>query len=383
MRHDAIVVGGGAAGLTAAAYLCRSGHQVLLCEQNEKTGGLVTSFSDRGFTFDAGIRAFENCGILLPMLRQLGIDLELQSSPVAISIGRERIHLRSRESLADYEQLLARFFPDEQPAIRRIMQEIETIIGYMDVIYGIDNPLFMEIAADKDYLMKTLLPWLWQYQKKMRKVARLQQPVNVFLRRFTNHQALIDMITQHFFTDTPTFFALSYFGLYLDYSYPRGGTGVLAEKLTADILARGGTILTQTAIRSVDPAAHQIQAADGRSFTYRQLLWAADSRRLYQAVAASGRTLPRKLVRHKQQIDDQAAGESVLTIFLATGIEPAQVRDRCGPHAFHTPVTDGLVASGLRCFPQASGKEDRIRQIKAYLAATTYEIACPVLRDPT
>ncbi|MDD3867133.1 MAG: FAD-dependent oxidoreductase [Eubacteriales bacterium] len=134
MRHDAIVVGGGVAGLTAAAYLCRSGHQVLLCEQNEKTGGLVTSFSDRGFTFDAGIRAFENCGILLPMLRQLGIDLELQSSPVVISIGRERIHLRSRESLADYEHLLARYFPDEQPAIRRIMQEIETIIGYMDVI---------------------------------------------------------------------------------------------------------------------------------------------------------------------------------------------------------------------------------------------------------
>ena len=41
---DVLVVGGGAAGLTAAAYSAKSGFNTLLCERAEKTGGLVNSF---------------------------------------------------------------------------------------------------------------------------------------------------------------------------------------------------------------------------------------------------------------------------------------------------------------------------------------------------
>ena len=61
------------AGLTAAAYLSQAGLKVLLCEKEKKTGGLVNSFEYKGFTFDGGIRAIENSGILSPMLKQLGI----------------------------------------------------------------------------------------------------------------------------------------------------------------------------------------------------------------------------------------------------------------------------------------------------------------------
>jgi len=41
MKFDSIVVGGGIAGLTAACYLCRYGHNVLLLEKSKKVGGLV------------------------------------------------------------------------------------------------------------------------------------------------------------------------------------------------------------------------------------------------------------------------------------------------------------------------------------------------------
>ena len=73
MTYDAIIVGGGIAGLTAAAYLSKAGKSVLLCEQQEKFGGLVNTFERDGFTYDGGVRALEDSGVLFPMLRQLGI----------------------------------------------------------------------------------------------------------------------------------------------------------------------------------------------------------------------------------------------------------------------------------------------------------------------
>ena len=80
--YDVVIVGAGAAGLTSAAYLCKKGYKVLLCEKSEKTGGLVSSFQYNGFFFDTGIRAFENSGIIFPMLKQLGIQIEFIKNPV-------------------------------------------------------------------------------------------------------------------------------------------------------------------------------------------------------------------------------------------------------------------------------------------------------------
>jgi phytoene dehydrogenase-like protein len=74
--YDVVIVGGGIAGLTAAAYLCNSGYQVVVCEKEKKVGGLVNSFNYKGFTFDGGIRAIENSGIVMPMLRQLGLHID-------------------------------------------------------------------------------------------------------------------------------------------------------------------------------------------------------------------------------------------------------------------------------------------------------------------
>jgi phytoene dehydrogenase-like protein len=53
MKYDAIVVGGGIAGLCAAAYLSKAGKKVLLMEKQSITGGLVQTFQRDGVFFDA------------------------------------------------------------------------------------------------------------------------------------------------------------------------------------------------------------------------------------------------------------------------------------------------------------------------------------------
>ncbi|MDP3443186.1 MAG: oleate hydratase, partial [Ignavibacteria bacterium] len=77
LSYQTIIVGGGIAGLTAAVYLARDGQKILLIEKNKEFGGLVNSFKRDGFHFEAGVRALESAGIILPMLEDLGIELEI------------------------------------------------------------------------------------------------------------------------------------------------------------------------------------------------------------------------------------------------------------------------------------------------------------------
>lgn len=54
MKKRIIVIGSGFAGLTAAAYLAKAGHEVTLLEKNARTGGRAAVWHDKGFTFDMG-----------------------------------------------------------------------------------------------------------------------------------------------------------------------------------------------------------------------------------------------------------------------------------------------------------------------------------------
>lgn len=396
--YDAIVVGGGLAGLTSAAYLSRAGRRVLLCEKNGQAGGLVNSFVHQGLTFDGGIRAFENSGIIRPMLKDLGIELTWVNNPVAIGIADQIVKLTGPDSLADYQAMLTRLFPKNEEDIRLIIQEIKKVMQYMDVLYGIDNPLFIDVAKDRTYLMQTLLPWLLRYQVNMRKVSRLQEPINPYLRRLTANQALVDMITQHFFQNTPAFFALSYFSLYLDYSYPVGGTGALADQMVQFITRNKGEIRYGSPVSAVDAAGHQVRTADGRTFGYRKLIWTADQKTFYARVDGTGLGHRQQALfqRQKQRVMNHHGGDSVLTLFLTIDLDPAWFASIAGAHIFYTATLDGLsciaplntpapATSATSTAPDPVSKprsKNAVRQwLAAYLQQTTYEISCPALRD--
>lgn len=60
---DAIVVGGGLGGLTAAAYLAANAQRVLLIEQYEVLGGCSHVFRrKRSWEFDVGVHYIEDAG---------------------------------------------------------------------------------------------------------------------------------------------------------------------------------------------------------------------------------------------------------------------------------------------------------------------------------
>ena len=145
--YDTIIVGGGIAGLTSAAYLSKKGQEVLLIEKNKVCGGLVNSFSRNGFHFEAGVRALEDAGIIFPMLKELGITLEVVKSPVSVGIENEIIHIKDTSSLKDYEALLVKFYPDSKGDIENLIRVIRKIMRSMDVLYGLENPMIKDTLA--------------------------------------------------------------------------------------------------------------------------------------------------------------------------------------------------------------------------------------------
>jgi phytoene dehydrogenase-like protein len=396
MRYDAIVVGGGIAGLTAAAYLSKSGKRVALFEKQESVGGLVQTFQRNGIYFDAGLRSIENSGIVFPMLRQLGIEMEWMKSEVSIGIGDKVLRLKDQESLEDYEDFLAGEFPENKEDIHRIILEIRKIMQYMDVLYGLDNPAFKDLMKDKKYLFTVLMPWMFSFLITIRKIYKLNDPVDEYLERFTKNQQLIDIIAQHFFQKTPTSFALSYFSLYLDYHYPKGGTAVLVEKITDFVKEKGCVLHMSTSIEALNPEQKYVMDSKGEKHEYGHLVWAADMKQLYNTINVeeiTNRSLAEKIKERKRILAPLRGGDSVYTVYMSVGLDREYFNAICTGHFFYTPSKAGLSSvdkSDIEHFisldqtdPTDKKLKEKVKHyLEAYCDENTFEIAIPALRDP-
>jgi len=391
MKYDAIIVGGGIAGLTSASFLCKSGCEVLLCEKEDHLGGLIGSFDYKAFTFDAGIRAMENSGVLFPMLKQLDIDIDFLNNDVSIGIEDNIVDLTSGDCIAAYQAMLSNQFPNDSAAITALIEIINKTIDYMHILYGIDNPLFIDLKKDRQYIRKTLLPWMYKYLITVGKIKRLNTPVETYLKTITDNQVLIDLIAQHFFTNTPAFFALSYFSLYLDYKYPRGGTGTLISKLTEYIQKKGGTIKTNTLIRNVNPAEKTVIDSNSNVYHYKKMVWAADMKALYSSISRTDmlpNSISRKIMNRKAFLSDKAGGDSVLTLYLLVEIDKSYFESISGAHFFFTPVKQGISTLPVEKIRNSEGSYEKKQAgvfawVRDYLRMTTYEISIPAMRDET
>ena len=390
-KCDVLVVGAGLAGLTAAAYLSREGQRVILVEKNDECGGLVTSFSRDGFLFDAGVRAIEDAGIILPMLEELEIDIEFINSPVSVGIEQSILNIDGAKSLDAYRGLLTNLYPESRNDIERIVSMIRKIMKYMEVLYRIENPAFKDLRNDTNYLFKVLLPWMFRFIFTLRKINRMDYPVESFLEKTTDNASLRDIISQHFFKSTPTFFAMSYFSLYLDYMYPLGGTGTLPRALERRILEFGGQIVTGTEIREIISSGKFATDRNGDEYAYQSLVWATDLKKLYKITRTEG--LPDKVVRTIQakasNILSKRGGDSVFILFLSVDERPESFGGIANGHFFYTPSKKGLGDINRRKLKSMLGnwdstsREEVLNWLHEFCRLNTYEISVPVLKDPS
>jgi phytoene dehydrogenase-like protein len=221
-------------------------------------------------------------------------------------------------------------------------------------------------------------------------MSRLQQPINDFLRTRTKNEELINIITQHFFSSTPTFFALSYFTLYLQYHYPKGSTQTIVDRLKALILKEGGKIETRKQVVIIDVEKKQIETADGQKYAYDQMIWAADTNVLYKTIDTENiqsNKLASKIKQKRDFYKDKIGADSVLTVYMTVDLPPSHFESITGPHCFYTPRKEGLSAISLKDIQKdgqfIDDKQALFDWVSAFVEYNTLEVSIPSLRDQT
>ncbi len=376
-----VIVGAGISGLTAGAYLLKSGHEVLILEKTSRCGGLVGSFQKGGVVFDTGPRAFGNAGILVPMLEDLDIRLPLVKGPVSTGIGEEIVHFDDRGAVRGYIESLGRLFPESREDVGRIEKKIREYCALAGVMNRVPNPFFKNPMKDRRFLFREFLPWLPSFLAALVKTSLRKRTVEEALDGLTDNRPLKDMVSQHFFKGTPASFALGYFENFLDYEYPMGGTGQLPRALEEKVLSGGGLIGKEREVVKVLPAQRILVDLHGGQYLYDKLLWAADLRSLYQRL--DGMSFPpcrlRSIEKEKRKYISARPGESAFTIFLGVDESPEYFEKISRGHFIYTPKSDGL--GELRSsFPRTS-KRALFDWLRDFCGKNSYEISIPALKD--
>ena len=390
-KYDTIIVGGGIAGLTSAAYLARAGQKILLIEKNGEFGGLVNSFVKDGFHFEAGVRALESAGIILPMLHDLGIELDIVRSKVSVGIEDKILNIEDLKSIQDYRDLLLNFYPESEADIDHFIKTMRKIMKMLDVLYGIENPLFKNILKDKKYLFKTLLPWLPKFLFTIGRINRLNSSFEEYLEKIIKDPSLRDIISQHFFKNTPTFFALSYFTLYLDYFYPKGGVWKLIDGLVDKIKEFKGELLPNTMILEIDAENHYVVDDKNQKFQYNNLIWAADLKTLYKITKLGNLSskIQEKFTNSAKSMMQNKGGESVFSLFLEVDLPLCYFENIAHGHFFYTNSKQGLGEIHRGELKNLLEQWEKVEKatvfdwLTRFLKFNTYEISIPGLKDST
>lgn len=77
-RYDAVVIGAGAGGLSAAARLVAAGKKVLVAERLDRLGGRASSERIDGHVVNIGAIAIERGGVFEETFAQLGVELDIR-----------------------------------------------------------------------------------------------------------------------------------------------------------------------------------------------------------------------------------------------------------------------------------------------------------------
>lgn len=91
----AAVIGAGISGLACAYRLQQLGMDVTVFESNSAAGGMIDSVEKDGFLFEAGPQSFQGTPALLELIRELGLESQLQkAAPRALRYVLLHGHLR-------------------------------------------------------------------------------------------------------------------------------------------------------------------------------------------------------------------------------------------------------------------------------------------------
>ena len=256
LDYDAIVIGSGLAGLSAAFELAQRGHRVLVLEAEKQVGGRTSNWKDGSMDVESGVHKFVGVYRELPrLLKRAGIELDqvfvyLDEIEIRVAAGGDRNH-------APGQPLRSGRFGTS--LLYRPLLTLGGALGNSELL-----PF-----RDKARLVYVLLAGIRDYLRDPEALDR--KSVAEYAR---DHGASANLVDTVFFSlsgglfflpperySALPFFALTWESVKRSYASRlaifRGGmTDVMAAPLARSIERRGGRVLVETPVERL--------AADGR-----------------------------------------------------------------------------------------------------------------------
>ena len=287
---DAIVVGSGLGGLTAAAYLATNGLRTLVLEHHYVAGGNAHVFRRKAlrgkatFEFDVGVHYIGDCepnGLFPSILRGVGlegkiefVEMDPDGFDTMIFPG---LTFRVPKGWDRYRERLVAAFPDDETGLHRCLDVLQQVIAEMRKMRLPVEPEDLPRLAQE---APTFLSWGMRPLQELLDECNLGQKARAVVTGeggtygvppsrapVIMHAAVLD----HYLRS----------GAY----YPKGGGQVLPAHLVDVVRSHGGEVRTRTRVERIlvrDGRAAGVRLASGDELSARVVISNADLKRTVQ-----------------------------------------------------------------------------------------------------
>ncbi|GAA4108655.1 NAD(P)/FAD-dependent oxidoreductase [Aquimarina addita] len=246
---DTIIIGSGAAGLSAAICLARSGQKVLVLEQHDVPGGWCHSFYLQGYRFTPGVHYI---GLLdkgestATLYEGLGIANDISFFRMNSKayehcwIGNKRIDIPA--GFDHTAQALSKLFPEEKKGIS----------AYLDLIKTVTYELQL-VPKTKGFWEFLTIPYRTRHMGKY-SIFSLNKVIKKFIKNPVLRAVLNIQTGDHGLSPSRASFPLhaAVMGHYASGGYyPAGGGGALVKAMTKAIKRHGGKIKTSQRVKKI------------------------------------------------------------------------------------------------------------------------------------
>ncbi|MFD1553721.1 phytoene desaturase [Putridiphycobacter roseus] len=243
------VIGGGFAGLSAAAYLKKNGYEVVLFEKNDVIGGRNRQFQKDGFVFDMGPSWYWMPDVFEKFFQDFGKTTKdyyaLEKLNPAFSIFYDKIKLDIPADPAELPALFESFEEGAGEAFNRFMNsaEYKYEVGMNDFVQKPSKSL-LEFASLKVLKGAMKLTLLTKYDKYVREYFK-----NKYLIQLMEFPVLFLGSAPK---NTPALYSLmNYAGLMLGTWYPQGGMHQVVLGMESLIESLGVEVKKSTEITEI------------------------------------------------------------------------------------------------------------------------------------
>ena len=251
MKHI-VVIGAGISGMTAAAYLRRSGFDVTICEQSGKAGGVFTSWERKGYFFEGSLdwlsgskpgtasnQFWKETGALDDSVKVYFPD------PYHAAVYEDKTIFLYRDIEKTAKELLS-MFPEDEKHIRRLLKDVKILSRIKVPVFNIRGVKIEKPQRMKFSEILKILPILLRLLK-LNKISRKQ-----YTDRFKNPalKHSFNFIRGHIRAGNMIFvMGMLNSG---DGGYTEGGSLAIANRMAKTFTDMDGRLLLNTKVKKVN-----------------------------------------------------------------------------------------------------------------------------------